>query len=218
MHLTIRDLSKSYPNGTRALNDVSLDIPKGMFGLLGRNGAGKSTLMRIIATLQEPDEGTITLGDLDVLRQKSEVRKTLGYLPQSFGFHSKAKAQRLLEHFAVLKGIGEPGIRRDVVEALLQQTNLWEVRGEKLGTFSGGMRQRFGVAVALLGNPRLIIVDEPTAGLDPEERVRFLNLLSQIGEDSVVILSTHIVEDVEELCSRMAIIDQGEILLEAEPL
>jgi len=218
MHLVIRDLSKTYPNGTRALKDVSLDVPKGMFGLLGRNGAGKSTLMRIIATLQEPDEGTITLGDLDVLRQKGAVRKTLGYLPQSFGFHPKAKAQRLLEHFAILKGIEEPGVRRDVVEALLRQTNLWDVRAEKLGTFSGGMRQRFGVAVALLGNPKLIIVDEPTAGLDPEERVRFLNLLSQIGEDSVVILSTHIVEDVEELCSRMAIIDQGEILLEAEPL
>ncbi len=218
MRLVIRDLSKTYPNGTRALKDVSLDIPKGMFGLLGRNGAGKSTLMRIIATLQDPDEGTITLGALDVLRQKGEVRKTLGYLPQSFGFHPKARAQRLLEHFAVLKGIEESGVRRDVVEALLRQTNLWDVRGEKLGTFSGGMRQRFGVAVALLGNPKLIIVDEPTAGLDPEERVRFLNLLSQIGEDSVVILSTHIVEDVEELCSRMAIIDEGEILLEAEPL
>ena len=218
MHLVIRDLSKTYPNGTRALKDVSLDVPNGMFGLLGRNGAGKSTLMRIIATLQEPDEGTITLGDLDVLRQKAEVRKTLGYLPQSFGFHPKTKAERLLEHFAVLKGIEEPSLRRDVVEALLRQTNLWDVRAEKLGTFSGGMRQRFGVAVALLGNPKLIIVDEPTAGLDPEERIRFLNLLSQIGEDSVVILSTHIVEDVEELCSRMAIIDQGEILLEAEPL
>jgi ABC-type multidrug transport system ATPase subunit len=218
MHLVVRNLSKTYPNGTRALKDVSLDVPKGMFGLLGRNGAGKSTLMRIIATLQEPDDGTIHLGDLDVLRQKGEVRRTLGYLPQSFGFHPKAKAERLLEHFAVLKGIEEPGVRRDVVEALLRQTNLWDVRAEKLGTFSGGMRQRFGVAVALLGNPRLIIVDEPTAGLDPEERVRFLNLLSQIGENSVVILSTHIVEDVEELCSRMAIIDQGEILLEAEPL
>jgi ABC-type multidrug transport system ATPase subunit len=218
MHLVIRDLTKTYPNGTRALKDISLDVPKGMFGLLGRNGAGKSTLMRIIATLQEPDEGTIRLGDLDVLRQKGEVRKTLGYLPQSFGFHPKAKAKRLLEHFAVLKGLEEPGERRDVVEALLRQTNLWDVRGEKLGTFSGGMRQRFGVAVALLGDPKLIIVDEPTAGLDPEERVRFLNLLSQIGEDSVVILPTHIVEDVEELCSRMAIIDQGEILLEAEPL
>lgn len=218
MQLVIRDLSKTYPNGTRALKDVSLDVPKGMFGLLGRNGAGKSTLMRIIATLQEADEGTIRLGDLDVLRRKDEVRKTLGYLPQSFGFHARARAERLLYHFAVLKGIEEAGVRRDVVESLLRQTNLWDVRGDRLGTFSGGMRQRFGVAVALLGDPKLIIVDEPTAGLDPEERVRFLNLLSQIGEDSVVILSTHIVEDVEELCSRMAIIDRGEILLEAEPL
>ena len=224
MQLTIRDLSKTYPNGTKALNDVSLDVPPGMFGLLGRNGAGKSTLMRIIATLQEPDDGSITLGPasgpgqvIDVIREKDRVRETLGYLPQSFGFHPKAKAQRLLDHFAVLKGIEERGERRDVVEALLRQTNLWEVRGQKLGTFSGGMRQRFGVAVALLGNPKLIIVDEPTAGLDPEERVRFLNLLSQIGQDSVVILSTHIVEDVEELCSRMAIIDHGEILLEAQP-
>ena len=194
-----------------------------MFGLLGRNGAGKSTLMRTIATLQDPDEGSIHLTepdgtDVDVLREKHEVRKTLGYLPQSFGFHPRAKAERLLEHFAILKGIAEPGARREVVESLLRQTNLWEVRGQKLGTFSGGMRQRFGVAVALLGNPRLIIVDEPTAGLDPEERVRFLNLLSEIGEESVVILSTHIVEDVVELCSRMAIIDRGEILLEAEPL
>ncbi len=218
MHLVIRDLSKTYPNGTQALRGVSLDVPKGMFGLLGRNGAGKSTLMRIVATLQEPDRGSINLGDIDVLNQKDEVRKTLGYLPQSFGFHPKAKAERLLEHFAVLKGIEERGVRRDIVESLLRQTNLWDVRGDKLGTFSGGMRQRFGVAVALLGNPKLIIVDEPTAGLDPEERVRFLNLLSQIGEDSIVILSTHIVEDVEELCSRMAIIDRGEILLEAEPL
>jgi ABC-type multidrug transport system ATPase subunit len=218
MQLVIRDLSKTYPNGTEAVKDVSLDVPQGMFGLLGRNGAGKSTLMRIIATLQEADEGSIRLGDLDVLRQKGEVRKTLGYLPQSFGFHPRVKAERLLDHFAVLKGITERGERRDVVESLLRQTNLWEVRRDRLGTFSGGMRQRFGVAVALLGNPKLIIVDEPTAGLDPEERVRFLNLLSQIGEDSVVILSTHIVEDVEELCSRMAIIDRGEILLEAEPL
>src|SRR5687768_17199412 len=217
MHLAIRDLSKTYRNGTRALSRVSLDVPQGMFGLLGRNGAGKSTLMRILATLQEPDEGTVRLGEVDVLRQKDEVRKTLGYLPQSFGFHPKAKAERLLEHFAILKGIAEAGVRRDVVHSLLRQTNLWEVRAEQLGTFSGGMRQRFGVAVALLGNPKLIIVDEPTAGLDPEERVRFLNLLSQIGEGSVVILSTHIVEDVEELCSRMAIIDRGEILLEAQP-
>ena len=223
MQLVIRNLSKTYPNGTQALKDVSLDVPQGMFGLLGRNGAGKSTLMRTIATLQDPDEGAIHLTesdghDVDVLRQKQEVRETLGYLPQSFGFHPRAKAERLLEHFAILKGIAEPGLRRDVVESLLRQTNLWEVRGQKLGTFSGGMRQRFGVAVALLGNPKLIIVDEPTAGLDPEERVRFLNLLSEIGEESVVILSTHIVEDVVELCSRMAIIDRGEILLEAEPL
>jgi ABC-type multidrug transport system ATPase subunit len=223
MQLVIRNLSKTYPNGTHALKDVSLDVPQGMFGLLGRNGAGKSTLMRTIATLQDPDEGSIHLTepdgiDVDVLRQKHEVRTTLGYLPQSFGFHPRAKAQRLLEHFAILKGIAEPGLRRHVVESLLRQTNLWEVRGQKLGTFSGGMRQRFGVAVALLGNPKLIIVDEPTAGLDPEERVRFLNLLSEIGEASVVILSTHIVEDVVELCSHMAIIDRGEILLEAEPL
>jgi ABC-type multidrug transport system ATPase subunit len=217
MHLVIRDLSKTYPNGTQALKAVSLDVPQGMFGLLGPNGAGKSTLMRIIATLQEPDEGTVGLGDLDVLGQKAEVRKTLGYLPQSFGFHPKTRAERLLEHFAILKGINDNGARRDTVEALLRKTNLWEVRDQKLGTFSGGMRQRFGVAVALLGNPKLIIVDEPTAGLDPAERVRFLNLLSEIGEDSVVILSTHIVEDVEELCTRMAIIDRGEILLQAEP-
>ena len=217
MHLAIRDLSKTYPNGTHALKGVSLDIPQGMFGLLGPNGAGKSTLMRIIATLQEPDAGSIRLGDLDVPRQKDEVRKTLGYLPQSFGFHPRVSAERLLQHFAVLKGLVEPGVRRDVVEALLRRTNLWEVRKQRVGTFSGGMRQRLGVAVALLGNPKLIIVDEPTAGLDPEERVRFLNLLSEIGEDSVVLLSTHIVEDVEELCSRLAIIDRGEILIEAEP-
>ena len=217
MQLVIRDLSKTYPNGTRALKDVSLDVPRGMFGLLGPNGAGKSTLMRIIATLQEPDEGSVRLGDLDVLRRKDEVRRTLGYLPQSFGFHPRVRAERLLEHFAVLKGIAERGVRRDVVESLLRQVNLWDVRREKVGTFSGGMRQRLGVAVALLGNPRLIIVDEPTAGLDPAERVRFLNLLGEIGEESAVILSTHIVEDVEELCSRMAIIDRGEILLAAEP-
>ena len=218
MQLVIRDLSKTYPSGTQALKHVSLDVPRGMFGLLGPNGAGKSTLMRIIATLQEPDEGSIRLGELDVLRQKGEVRKTLGYLPQTFGFYPNARAERLLEHFAVLKGIAEPGVRSDVVQALLQRTNLWDVRKHKLRTFSGGMQQRFGVAVALLGNPKLIIVDEPTAGLDPAERVRFLNLLSEIGEESIVILSTHIVEDVEELCTRMAIIDRGEILLEAEPL
>ena len=217
MQLVIRDLSKTYPNGTQALKEVSIDVPQGMFGLLGPNGAGKSTLMRIVATLQEPDQGSIRLGEIDVLRQKGDVRKVLGYLPQSFGFYPKVGAERLLQHFAVLKGIAEPGARRDVVEALLRRTNLWEVRTQRVGTFSGGMRQRFGVAVALLGNPKLIIVDEPTAGLDPAERVRFLNLLAEIGEGSVVILSTHIVEDVEELCSRMAIIDRGEILLAAEP-
>jgi len=218
MQLTIRNLSKTYPNGTRALHDVSLDVPRGMFGLLGRNGAGKSTLMRILATLQEPDSGSATLGEIDVIREKDRVRQTLGYLPQSFGFHPRVTAERLLDHFAILKGLDEAGPRRDVVEFLLRRTNLWDVRRQKVGAFSGGMRQRFGVAVALLGNPKLIIVDEPTAGLDPEERVRFLNLLSEIGEDSVVILSTHIVEDVEELCSRLAIIDRGEILLTAEPV
>jgi ABC-type multidrug transport system ATPase subunit len=215
--LSIRDLSKTYSNGTRALKGISLDVPPGMFGLLGRNGAGKSTLMRILATLQEPDEGTIQLGDLDVIRQKERVRETLGYLPQSFGFHPRVRAERLLDHFAVLKGLVDPGSRREVVEALLRRTNLWDVRNQRVGTFSGGMRQRLGVAIALLGNPKLIIVDEPTAGLDPEERVRFLNLLSEIGEASAVILSTHIVEDVEELCSNLAIIDRGEILLAGAP-
>lgn len=218
MHLTIRNLSKTYPNGVRALNDVSLTIPQGMFGLLGPNGAGKSTLMRTLATLQEADSGSVHLGDIDVLRQKEEVRKTLGYLPQEFGVYPKVSAYDLLDHFAVLKGITRRGERKNTVEALLQQTNLWDARKKQLGGFSGGMRQRFGIAVALLANPRLIIVDEPTAGLDPAERVRFLNLLSELGENAVVILSTHIVEDVAELCSRMAIINQGEILLEGEPL
>jgi len=197
---------------------VTLTIPAGMYGLLGPNGAGKSTLMRILATLQEPDAGSITLGELDVVRQKDEVRKTLGYLPQEFGVYPKVSAEDLLDHFAILKGVAQKKARREVVEALLRQTNLWEVRRQKLGGYSGGMKQRFGVAVALLGNPRLLIVDEPTAGLDPAERVRFLNLLSELGENSAVILSTHIVEDVSELCTRMAIIDRGEILLEAEPL
>jgi ABC-type multidrug transport system ATPase subunit len=217
MQLHIRDVSKTYPNGVEALKDVTLTIPPGMYGLLGRNGAGKSTLMRILATLQEPDQGTIRFGDLDVVREKDRVRETLGYLPQSFGFHPRVSAERLLDHFAVLKGLVERGSRREVVESLLRRTNLWEVRRQRVGTFSGGMRQRLGVAIALVGNPRLIVVDEPTAGLDPEERVRFLNLLSEIGEDSVVMLSTHIVEDVEELCNRLAIIDRGRILLEAEP-
>ena len=218
MKLEINNISKTYPNGVQALKNVTLTIPNGMYGLLGPNGAGKSTLMRILATLQEPDKGTIRLGDIDVLQQKEEVRQTLGYLPQEFGVYPKARAEDLLDYFAVLKGITNSSARREVVEALLRQTNLWEVRRQKLGGFSGGMKQRFGVAVALLGNPKLMIVDEPTAGLDPAERVRFLNLLSELGENSAVILSTHIVEDVSELCTRMAIIDQGQILLEAEPL
>ena len=218
MDLAIRGVSKAYPNGVQALRDVTLDIPRGMYGLLGPNGAGKSTLMRTIATLQEPDAGSIMLGDIDVLREKDRVRRTLGYLPQEFGVYPSVSAERLLDHFAVLEGFTERLTRRRVVEALLRQTNLWDVRKERLGGYSGGMRQRFGIAVALLGDPSLIIVDEPTAGLDPAERVRFLNLLSEIGENSVVILSTHIVDDVAELCRRMAIIDRGQILLEAEPL
>ena len=217
MELQIRGVSKTYANGVRALKDVTLTIPAGMYGLLGPNGAGKSTLMRMIATLQEPDTGTITLGGIDVVRQKDEVRKTLGYLSQEFGVYPKVSAESLLDHFAVLKGITARRVRKEVVEALLRQTNLWDVRKQKLGGYSGGMRQRFGVAVALLGSPKLMIVDEPTAGLDPAERVRFLNLLSELGENSVVLLSTHIVDDVSELCTRMAIIDKGEILLEAEP-
>ena len=217
MELKIERLSKTYPNGVHALRDVSLTIAPGMFGLLGPNGAGKSTLMRILATLQEADAGSARLGDIDVLREKEAVRRTLGYLPQEFGLYPKVTAEELLGHFAVLKGVVNPAERRDVVRSLLEQTNLYEARGQRLGSFSGGMRQRFGIAVALIGNPRLIIVDEPTAGLDPAERVRFLNLLSELGENAVVILSTHIVEDVSDLCSRMAIIQRGRILLEAEP-
>ena len=218
MELHIRGVSKTYPNGVQALKDISLTIPAGMYGLLGPNGAGKSTLMRSLATLQEPDEGSIRLGEIDVLKQPDEVRKTLGYLPQEFGVYPRVTAEKLLDHFALLKGIAGRGERRDVVDALLRQVNLWEVRKQKLGGYSGGMKQRFGVAAALLGNPKLMIVDEPTAGLDPAERVRFLNLLAELGEHSAVILSTHIVEDVSELCTRMAIIDRGKILLEAEPL
>jgi len=218
MELQIQNLSKTYANGVHALDSVSLTIPRGMFGLLGPNGAGKSTLMRTIATLQQPDSGTIRFGDIDVLRDKHKVRETLGYLPQEFGVYPNVSAERLLEHFAVLKGIADRKARKEVVSALLHQTNLYDVRKKKLGGYSGGMRQRFGVAIALLSNPKLIIVDEPTAGLDPAERVRFLNLLSAIGEDAVVILSTHIVEDVSEICSRMAIINKGRILLEGEPL
>jgi ABC-2 type transport system ATP-binding protein len=224
MTLQITNISKTYPNGVQALKNINLSIPNGMYGLLGPNGAGKSTLMRILATLQEPDDGDIQLRapgagpTIDVLKQKDEVRKNLGYLPQEFGVYPKARADEMLEHFALLKGFIGRKARRQVVEALLKQTNLWDVRKNKLGSYSGGMKQRFGVAVALLGNPKLMIVDEPTAGLDPAERVRFLNLLSELGENSVVLLSTHIVEDVSELCTRMAIINKGEILLEAEPL
>jgi len=217
MELHIRGVSKTYSNGVQALKDVTLTIPAGMYGLLGPNGAGKSTLMRILATLQEPDRGSVSLGSIDVLRQKDEVRKTLGYLPQEFGLYPKVRAEELLDHFALLKGVGERRVRKALVAVLLRQVNLWDVRRQKLGGYSNGMKQRFGVAVALLGDPKLMIVDEPTAGLDPAERVRFLNLLAELGERSVVLLSTHIVEDVSELCTRMAIIDRGEILLEAEP-
>jgi ABC-type multidrug transport system ATPase subunit len=215
--LRISNLSKTYPNGVRALRDVSLAIPTGMFGLLGPNGAGKSTLMRTVATLQEPDSGSITLNGLDVLRRKDEVRKILGYLPQEFGVYPRVSAEAMLDHMAVLKGIVDRGTRKQTVELLLQQTNLHAVRKKKLGTFSGGMKQRFGIAQALLGDPKLIIVDEPTAGLDPEERMRFLNLLSAIGENIVVILSTHIVEDVSDLCQEMAIISEGELLVTGQP-
>ena len=220
--LAIRNLSKTYANGVHALNDVSLDIPRGMFGLLGPNGAGKSSLMRTLATLQEADGGSATLEgangeSIDVLRDKDAVRRQLGYLPQDFGVYPKVSAQDLLEHFAVLKGLTQRKQRREVVDALLQQVNLWDARKRKLGTYSGGMRQRFGIAQALLGNPRLVIVDEPTAGLDPEERNRFLNLLAEIGENVAVILSTHIVEDVTDLCPTMAIMNKGQVLLTGEP-
>jgi ABC-2 type transport system ATP-binding protein len=217
MQLSIDRLWKTYPNGTVALRDVSLSIAPGMFGLLGPNGAGKSTLMRILSTLQEADSGTVRLGEIDVLRDKEAVRRTLGYLPQEFGLYPKAGAEEMLDHFALLKGIVDRRERKEVVGALLRQTNLWQVRRQRLGSFSGGMRQRFGIAVALIGNPRLIIVDEPTAGLDPAERARFLNLLSELGENAVVILSTHIVEDVADLCQRMAVIQGGQILLSGEP-
>jgi ABC-2 type transport system ATP-binding protein len=216
--LSIRNLSKTYPNGVQALKSVTLDIPKGMFGLLGPNGAGKSSLMRTLATLQEADSGEAKLDEIDVLQNKEAVRRVLGYLPQDFGVYPKVSAEDLLDHFAALKGYVNRKERADVVASLLQQVNLWAVRKQKLGGFSGGMRQRFGIAQALLGSPRLVIVDEPTAGLDPEERNRFLNLLAEIGENVVVILSTHIVEDVTDLCPRMAIINKGEVLLTGEPL
>ena len=215
--LSIRNLSKTYANGVQALKNVSLDIPKGMFGLLGPNGAGKSTLMRTIATLQDADSGSIRLNDLDVLADNPAARRLLGYLPQEFAVYPKVSGDAMLDHFAVLKGVVARGERKALVEALLRQVNLWEVRKRKLGTFSGGMRQRFGIAQALIGAPQLIIVDEPTAGLDPEERNRFLNLLAEIGENVVVILSTHIVEDVTDLCPRMAIIAQGQVRLTCQP-
>jgi ABC-type multidrug transport system ATPase subunit len=215
--LTIANLSKTYPNGVQALKDVNLNIPTGMFGLLGPNGAGKSTLMRTIATLQEPDSGSIRFNGMDVLKDKDSVRRVLGYLPQEFGVYPKVSPELMLNHFAVLKGITDSKQRKAIVDALLHQTNLWDVRRQQLGNFSGGMKQRFGIAQALLGNPQLIIVDEPTAGLDPAERIRFHNLLSEIGENIVVILSTHIVEDVSDLCSNMAVISMGSVLLHGEP-
>ncbi len=217
MALRITALSKTYPNGVRALKNLSLNVGNNMFGLLGPNGAGKSSLMRTIATLQDPDSGSIDLDGIDVLKQKNDVRKILGYLPQEFGVYPKMSAVEMLHHLAVLKGIASAGERKTMVEALLNQTNLWDSRKKALSTYSGGMKQRFGIAQALLANPRLIIVDEPTAGLDPAERNRFLNLLSSIGQDVTVILSTHIVDDVRELCARMAIIAAGEVLLEGSP-
>lgn len=217
MQLTISDVSKTYSNGLKALSNVNLIIEPGMFGLLGPNGAGKSTLMRTIATLQDPDTGSIMLGDIDVIKQKEELRKVLGYLPQDFGFYPKVNAEDMLHHFAVLKGINNKKERKEICDALLNQTNLYEARKRNLSEYSGGMRQRFGIAQALLGNPKLIIVDEPTAGLDPAERNRFHNILSDLGENIIVILSTHIVEDIKNLCPRMVIMNRGQVLLDAKP-
>ncbi|WP_426026833.1 ABC transporter ATP-binding protein [Brevundimonas sp. TWP2-3-4b2] len=216
--LTIENLTHVYGNGTRALDDVSLTIPKGMFGLLGPNGAGKSTLMRSIATLQTPTSGVIRFGDIDVIKDPEQLRRVLGYLPQDFGVYPRVSAYDMLDHMAVLKGVSNGRDRKQTVEALLNQVNLWPVRGKALAGFSGGMRQRFGIAQALIGNPELIIVDEPTAGLDPEERNRFLNLLAEVGENVVIILSTHIVEDVTDLCPRMAVLAGGKIQLEGAPI
>ena len=215
--LSIRNLGHVYPGGTRALDDVSLEIPAGMFGLLGPNGAGKSTLMRCIAALQTPTSGAIDFDGIDVLAEPSRLRRTLGYLPQDFGVYPRVSALDLLDHLAVLKGLTDRAERRETVEALLNQVNLWAVRKKAVAGFSGGMRQRFGIAQALIGQPQLIIVDEPTAGLDPEERNRFLNLLAEIGEKVVVILSTHIVEDVADLCPRMAVLAGGRLLREGSP-
>jgi ABC-2 type transport system ATP-binding protein len=216
--LTLHDVSHVYPNGTRALDRVTLSIPRGMYGLLGPNGAGKSTLMRAIATLQTPTEGTIRFGAIDVIAEPEKLRRVLGYLPQDFGVYPRVSAYDMLDHMATLKGVASPADRKLIVETLLQQTNLWSVRRKMLSGFSGGMRQRFGIAQALIGNPGLIIVDEPTAGLDPEERNRFLNLLAEIGENVVVILSTHIVDDVSDLCARMAVLADGRVQLEGAPL
>nr|WP_315484686.1 ABC transporter ATP-binding protein [uncultured Undibacterium sp.] len=215
--LSIKNLNKTYANGVHAINQISLDIPKGLFGLLGPNGAGKSSLMRTIATLQDPDSGSIHFNGVDVLQNKDALRRQLGYLPQDFGVYPKVSAVDLLNHFAVLKGLTKRAERKEMVEALLQMTNLWEARKRGVGTYSGGMRQRFGIAQALLGAPKLVIVDEPTAGLDPDERNRFLNLLAKIGEEVVVILSTHIVADVTDLCPRMAMIGKGQVLVSGEP-
>jgi ABC-type multidrug transport system ATPase subunit len=215
--LEIANLSHTYANGTVALDDVSLSIPRGMYGLLGPNGAGKSTLMRTVATLQQPTAGTIRFGDIDVLADPERLRRTLGYLPQDFGVYPRVSAYAMLDQLAVLKGVTNAGDRRRVVETLLDQTNLWSVRNKSIAGFSGGMRQRFGIAQALIGNPELIIVDEPTAGLDPEERNRFLNLLAAIGDNVVVILSTHIVDDVADLCPRMAVLANGRVQLEGKP-
>lgn len=217
MQLQIQNVNKVYTNGVKALNNINLTLDKGMFGLLGPNGAGKSTLMRTIAALQDPDSGSIYLGDIDIIRQKNELRKVLGYLPQDFGFYPKVSGWDLLNHFAVLKGIANKNERNEIVGALLQQTNLYDARKRNVSEYSGGMRQRFGIAQALIGNPRLIIVDEPTAGLDPMERNRFHNILSEIGEQVIVILSTHIVDDVKTLCNRMVVMNRGTILLEGTP-
>ncbi len=217
MQLVISHVSKTYSNGLKALNDINLTISPGMFGLLGPNGAGKSTLMRTIATLQDPDEGSIMLGDINIVKQKEELRKMLGYLPQDFGFYPKVNAEDMLHHFAVLKGINNKAERKELCDALLQQTNLFEARKRNLSEYSGGMRQRFGIAQALLGSPKLIIVDEPTAGLDPAERNRFHNILSDLGENIIVILSTHIVEDIKNLCPRMVIMNRGQVLLDGRP-
>jgi ABC-type multidrug transport system ATPase subunit len=217
MQLIIQNLSKTYPNGTKALSDINLEIPTGLFGLLGPNGAGKSSLMRTIATLQDADCGSIFLDNLDVMKNKDEMRKYLGYLPQEFGVYPNISAEELLEHLCVLKGISNSKQRKELVKALLNQTNLYEVRKKNVGGYSGGMKQRFGIAQALIGNPKVIIVDEPTAGLDPAERNRFLNLLSEISEQVIIIFSTHIVEDVKELCTNMAIINKGQVVAKGHP-